>query len=260
MLKENGRNAGVRRKDHGKLMACERKTRRWTWVCWTLTVGSWLSGCARHDEAASVPPSWQPPPETVAHPPGLPAIGKWMLDARYEPAHWLGELHRGKSLREPINLIVVDTVAQSPEEARKHLIQNFALAGYPIREGHSAGYRAYVDGVVHGQIPEGREQAFSDEPAEMRNNHGRMFGLHPYRGGWLFVGAFSRESVDPLDKVRHRYVSFNQARDDLSQRLDSKTDYKIKGFPSLDNALVDDPIVTTGDHDGIAVLLTRSGL
>jgi hypothetical protein len=76
---------------------------------------------------------------------------------------------------------------------------------------------------------------------------------------WLFIGAFSRESVDPLGKIRHRYVSFNQARDDLSQRLDMKTNYKIKAFLELDNALINDPTVTSGDHDGIAVLVITSG-
>jgi hypothetical protein len=50
-------------------------------------------------------------------------------------------------------------------------------------------------------------------------------------------------------------VSFNQARDDLSQRLDMKTDYRIKAFLDLDNALIADPASTAGDHDGIAVLL-----
>jgi hypothetical protein len=233
-----------------------RKVRRWVWVCWTLVTGSCLFGCASNDKAMPVPPSWQPAPEAVAYPRGLPQIGKWMLNAQYEPAHWLGELYRGKHLREPINIVVMDTVAQSAQEARKRLLQNFAAAGYLVREGHSTGYRAYIDGVVYGQIPDGKEQAFSNEPSEMHNNHGRVFGPHPYRGGWLFIGAFSRERMDLLEKVKHCYVSFNQSRDDLSQRLDMKTDYKIKAFLNLDNALIGDPVSTTGDHDGIAVVLT----
>ena len=196
----------------------------------------------------------------VTHPQGLPQIGKWMLNAQGEPAHWLGELHRGKNLRETINIIVVDTLAPSAVEARKRLVQDLAAAGYLIREGHSTGYRGYIDGVVYEQTPEGKEQAFSNEPFETRNNHGRMFGPHPYRGGWLFIGAFSRERMDLLDKVKHRYVSFNQARDDLSQRLDSKTHYRIRAFLDLENALIDNPTCTSGDHDRIAVLLTRSEL
>jgi hypothetical protein len=239
-------------------MASWPRALRYTCICWTLTTGSCLSGCASRNEAASITPTWQPPPETVAHPQGLPQIGKWMLDPQCEPAHWLGESYRGKHLREPINIVVMDTAAQSAAEARKRLVQNFAAAGYLVRERHSTGYHGYIDGVIYDQIPDGKEQAFSNEPSEMHNNHGRMFGPHPYGGAWLFIGAFSRERMDLLDKVKHRYVSFNQARDDLSQRLDMKTDYRIKAFLDLDNALIDDPMFTAGDHDGIAVLLTTS--
>jgi len=207
-----------------------------------------------------VTPAWQPPPETVAHPQGLSQVGKWMLDAQCEPAHWLGESYRSKHLREPINIVVMDMAAQSAEEARKRLVQNFAAAGYLVRERHSTGYHGYIDGVVYDQIPDGKEQAFSNEPSAMHNNHGRMFGPHPYRGAWLFIGAFSRERMDLLEKPKHCYVSFNQARDDLSQRLDMKTDYRIKAFLDLDNALIGDPMFTAGDHDGIAILLTTSEL
>jgi len=237
-----------------------RKVRQWVWVYWMLVTGSCLSGCASNDKAMPVPLSWQPAPETIAYPRGLPEIGKWMFDVQYEPAHWLGEPFRGKRLREPINIIIVDTAAPSADEARKRLLQNFAAVGYLVRERHSTGYHAYIDGVIYEQIPNGKEQAFSNEPFEADNNHGRMFGPHPYHGAWLFIGAFSRERMDLLEKVKHNYVSFNQARDDLSQRLDLKTDYKIKAFLDLNNALVGDPVSTTGDHDGIAVLLSTSGL
>jgi len=257
---EHTRDAGIQRKGNGRLMARGRQMRLRTWVCLALAMAPCLSGCALHGEVASVPSSWQPPSETVAHPEGLPQIGKWMLNAQYEPAHWLGELYRGKNLREPINIVIADMVAQSAEEARKHLLQNFKAAGYAVRKGHSTGYYGYIDGVIYEQLPEGNEEAFSNEPSEMRNNHGRMFGPHPYQGGWVFIGAFSRESMDLLDKVKHRYVSFNQARDDLSHRLDAKTNYRIKAFLDLDNALIGDPTSTSGDHDGIAVLVIASGV
>ncbi len=239
-------------------MTNRRKILRCLWICWTLVIGSCLSGCASNGKATPVPPPWQPAPEAVAYPRGLPQIGKWMFDAQYEPAHWLGELYRGKRLREPINVIIMDTTAGSADEARKRLLQNFAAAGYLVRERHSTGYLAYIDGVVYEQIPDGKKQAFSNEPFETDNNHGRMFGPHPYRGAWLFIGAFSRERMDLLEKVKHCYASFNQARDDLSQRLDMKTDYKIKAFLDLDNVLIGDPTFTAGDHDGVAVLLTTS--
>jgi hypothetical protein len=245
-------------KDCGRAMAGWRQVVRYALVCWMLAIGLCPSGCTSGEGPSSVTPSWQPAAEAVAHPHGLPQIGKWMFGSQYEPAHWLGELHRGKPLREPINIIILDAVAQSAEDARSRLLHSCAAAGYPVREGHSTGYRGYIDGVVYEQLPDGKNAALSNEPFERHNNHGRMFGPHPYQGAWLFIGAFSRERVDLLEKVRHRFVSFNQARDDLAQRLDMKTDFKIKAFIDLDNALIGDPGFTNGDHDGIAVLLTAS--
>lgn len=239
-------------------MAGRREIRRWAWVGWLLTTGFSLSGCAFHGAATPVETTWQPPPQMLAHPQGLPAVGKWMLNTQYEPAQWLGESYRGRNLHEPINIVIVDMAAPSAEQARQRLLQNLKAAGYLARKGHSTGYHGCIDGVIYEQLPDGKEEAFSDEPFETRNNHGRIFGPHPYRGGWLFVGAFSRERMDLLDKVKHRYVSFNQARDDLSQRLDTKTDYKVKAFVQLDNALIGDAAVTTGDHDGVAVMVIAS--
>jgi hypothetical protein len=191
----------------------------------------------------------------VAHPAGLPEVGKWMFNAQNEPARWLGESYQGKKLREPINILILDSVARSAEEARDRLLQHCAAAGYAARGGHSTGYRGSIDGVVYEQLPEGKHAAFANQPFELRNNHGRIFGPHPFRNGWLFIGAFSREGVDPLDRVKHGYVSFNRARDHLAQRLDERTEFKIRAFVNLDNALIGDPAWTTGDHDGIAVLL-----
>lgn len=178
-----------------------------------------------------------------------------MLDAQKEPAHWLGEKYRGRSLREPINVLIVDDESKSPAEARDRLLRNLREGGFPVREGHSTGYLACIDGFLYSQIPEGKHVAFSDEPTELGNNHGRVFGPHPFRNAWVFVAAFSRERLAPLDSVKHRYVSFDRARDTLAQELDLRTDYRIKGYVRMDNAVIGDAEVSTGDHDGIAVLL-----
>jgi hypothetical protein len=224
-----------------------------------IAMGLCLWGCFFHQEKSLSSLSQQPPPEMVIQPRGLPQIGKWMFDTQYEPAYWLGEIYQGKKLQEPINIIILDKTAQSAEEAKRQLLQNFKAVGYLIRTGHSTGYSGYIDGNFYEQIPDGKEEAFSNEPYETKNNHGRIFGPHPYNGAWLFIGAFSRESVDILDKVKHRYVSFNQARDDLSQRLNIRTSYKIKDYLDLDNALIGDLKFTSDDHDGIAVFLVNSG-
>lgn len=191
----------------------------------------------------------------VAAPEGLPAIGKWMLTAKGVPSDWLGEIYRGKNLREPINVIIVDEGAASAEDAKARLLAAAARAGYPVRFGHSTGYQGLIGGQLHAQLPQGRDDAFSNDLFEVSNNHGRIFGPHAFGQGFLFTGAFSREEVDPFRDPPHQYGSFNRARDDFTQRLDRLTAYKVSGFMDLGNALIDDPKLTTGDHDGMAVVV-----
>ncbi len=206
-------------------------------------------------QSSAAAPNLRLGPDDIARPAGLPEIGKWMYDPTGAPAHWLGETYEGKRLREPINVIITDKDASSPDDAVERLSRSAAVAGCPSRFGHSSGYQAMIGGEVFGQIENGKEHAFSDEVFELTNDHGRIFGPYRFDGGYLFVGAFSREKVDPLACPGHRYVSFNEARDRFSQSLDAGTAYKVKAFVPLDNALVADPEITTGDHDGIAVLL-----
>jgi hypothetical protein len=206
--------------------------------------------------------SWsQTPPNPnleIAQPQGLPAIGKWMLTAQGAPSDWLGEIYQGKVLREPINVILIDEGAVSREDAIARLLAAAAQAGYPVRLGHSAGYQAMIGGQLYAQLPKGWDDAFSDEVFELSNDHGRIFGPHRLEQSYLFTGAFSRERVDLLRWPGHRYASFNQARDDFAQRLDRDTVYKRAGIVQLDNDLPNDPKLTTGDHDGRAVILRVS--
>lgn len=236
-----------------------RRVLPFVWIYYLILIGLCLSGCFFNKQTASVNSSWQPSPEMVSRLQGFPQIGKWMFNEQYEPAYWLGELYHGKNLWEPINIVIIDTVSQSVEEAKQLLRENLKAAGYLVRIGHSTGYKGYIDGTIYEQIPSGKDEAFSNEPFETHNNHGRMFGPHQYNGAWLFIGAFSRESIDLIDKVKHRYVSFNQARDDLSQRLNIRTSYKIRDYLDLDNALIGNTEFTSGDHDGVAVFLINSG-
>jgi len=193
--------------------------------------------------------------EEVAKPHGLPEIGKWMIDRNGTVAHWLGEIYKGKHLHEPINVILVDAGALSADNARQRLVEAATTAGYPIRFGHSAGYRGYIAGEFYAQLPAGRDDAFSNRVFELSNNHGRIFGPHAMDGAYVFIGAFSREAVDLLRWPGHRFASFNQARDDFARDLDRQTVFKSTGFVALDNALVGNANVTTGDHDGRAALL-----
>ncbi len=193
-------------------------------------------------------------PTDIAHPPDLPAIGKWMIARDGSIAHWLGQVYQGKHLHEPINVILIDAVAASAQEATARLLAAAAAAGYPVRFGHSAGYRGFIGGDTYAQLPAGRDDAFSNRLFEESNNHGRVFGPHRFGDAFVFVAAFSRESVDLLRWPGHRYASFNQARDDFARDLDARSVFKSVGSVPLSNA-VDNAQVTTGDHDGMAVVL-----
>jgi hypothetical protein len=187
---------------------------------------------------------------------GLPSIGKWLIAPDLKPARWLGELYRSKQLREPINMIIIDQESSTSQEARARLLNVAAQAGFPSRSGHSGGYWAWIDHELLPQIPDTPSHAFSDEPYEFDNNHGRFFGPFPHQGRFIFVGALSRESVAPLSSPKHRYVSFNRARDKFADALDGKAGFRRSGFVSLANDLADSRELTTGDHDGMAAVLT----
>jgi hypothetical protein len=191
----------------------------------------------------------------IATLPNLPTIGRWMIDKDGSASHWLGELVDGKQLHEPINVILVDAVSSSPADAQQSLLAAAASAGYPVRFGHSTGYRGLIGNALYGQLPHGRDDAFSNRIFEETNNHGRIFGPHEFKGAYVFIGAFSRESVNFLHDPVHRYASFNEARDDFARALAARTSFQLTGTVALDNAIPDNPKFTTGDHDGQAVVL-----
>jgi hypothetical protein len=181
---------------------------------------------------------------------GLPSIGKWMFDSTGMPSSWLGKKLDGKAIIEPINIIIIDSVSGSVDEAKQNLISAFDKAGYKDRWGHSSGYKGLIAGSNYPQLPAKYFHAFSSHPLEFDNNHGRIFGPHFAGGVYYFIGALSRESG-----YFHNYVSFTQARDDLAAALDSKTLYKLLKKENLNNSAVSDNL-TTGDHDGNAILIS----
>ena len=216
-----------------------------------------LAAGAAHarDKGAIDAPAALPPAGEIAHPPGLPVMGKWMFTRDGAIAHWLGQIVDGKKLHEPINVVLIDASSSSPDQARAKLRAAAKAAGYPVRMGHSTGYRGFISGDLYSQLPHGLDDAFSNRIFEETNNHGRIFGPYASDGGYVFIGAFSRESVNFLHDPPHRYASFNEARDDFARALAAHTGYQQSGLAPLDNAISDDPEVTTGDHDGHAVVL-----
>jgi len=210
---------------------------------------------ARPEGAPPAEDLYMPHPSDIVIVEGWPSVGKWMIDRGMQPASWLGARVGGKPVREPINVVLVDARATSAPEATARLVEACRAAGFKSREGHSGGYRGYLGGVLFHQLPETEGHAFSDEPFEMRNNHGRVFGPLALKEGWMFIAAFSRERFEPLARPEHMYVSFNEAREAFARRLEAATDYAVAARVSLGNALGGDAEFTTGDHDGVAVVL-----
>lgn len=190
-------------------------------------------------------------------PSNLPAIGKWLLHENGEPAHWFGEKHEGKGLFEPINVIFIDAYSDTEKAAVEKLVKECRIAGYEEEGGHSSGYAALIGDRQYGQIPNNRRMAFSNKEFFLTNNHGRIMGPLYDGSRYIFVGAFSTESFKIIDKAHHRYVSFIRARNDFCAKMEEKSLYKITGSQDLANT-VDTTEFTTGDHDGMAIILSAT--
>jgi hypothetical protein len=183
-----------------------------------------------------------------------PPLYTWMLKPDRQLADWMGIRYNSKILHEPINILICDGLSSTVEEAEAKLLGACTGADYLDRYGHSADYHAYVNGEFIQQYPSLRKHTFSDKVFFEANNHGRIFGPVYYKRKYWFVAAFSREKVH-VDPLEHLYVSFNQARDNFAWIMDAGNVYKVKTFVSLNNIINNSPVESSGDHDGIAVLL-----
>ncbi|AWN22006.1 hypothetical protein DKM44_01115 [Deinococcus irradiatisoli] len=182
-------------------------------------------------------------------------IGKWMVDADGQPAHWLDYQLGDRALREPINVVLIDRLARTPQEALSRLLSATKAAGYPARTGHSTGYQGLIGAQLYAQQPGGSGEAFSDDAWWRSNNHGRLFGPAPLDGGgFVWTGALSREDFEVISVMHHPYASFKAARDDFGDRMSAAGNFKRLGTLDLGNAL-NTPSLTTDDHDGKAVVL-----
>ncbi len=184
----------------------------------------------------------------------MPELGKWLLGKGGAPAHWLGQKYKGKELREPINIIIVDAFSPDAKAATAKLMKECKKNGYEEEAGHSSGYYAIIGGVMYAQIPNNRRMAFADKDFFKSNNHGRIMGPASWNGKFVYAGAFSREAFKLFDRVHHRFVSFNAARDDFCAKLSRGSVYALAGSWDLGNTL-DGEGITTADHDGRALVL-----
>lgn len=187
---------------------------------------------------------------------GMPDIGKWMLQSDgITPANWLGQRYQGKEIQEPINVIIIDAFAKSAEDAKARLMSATATAGYKSRTGHSTGYKGYIGGNIYSQLPTEANHAFSTTFFWLNNSHGRAFGPHLYNGKYYFTAAMSKEVIG-MSNPMHKYDSFMTARNDFGTKMVSKAGYRKLEYVNLQNKISDtDPAKTTGDHNGMAVVL-----
>ncbi|MET0475195.1 MAG: Ig-like domain-containing protein [Mycobacterium sp.] len=170
-------------------------------------------------------------------------LGQWMLKSNGEISNYGGAMQDGKTLLEPVNVIIVDTTSTTRAESIRKLNAAMKAAGFPASVPHTTGYQGLINGTIYGQQPSGFLQAFSNNAT--LQDHGRIFGPAPAENGQGFVwtGAFSTEGTS------HQYLSFNQARNDLANALVASGAATQLTTVDMGNGGI------TGDHDGSAVVL-----
>lgn len=196
-----------------------------------------------------------PSPTDVAHT-VYGDIGAWLLQPNGQIGNYGGVPHDGKTVLEPINVVILDPTSTSAAESAARLDAAMTRAGFPAQPIHSAGFMGIIGTTTYGQQPAGFLQAFSDNFFLLPNDHGRMFGPAPAVSGtgYVWTGAFSTEQLNPANPFTHEYVSSEIARAELARRLVASGAATVVGVVPLGNAY-DDGTFTTGDHDGYAIVL-----
>lgn len=184
-------------------------------------------------------------------------IGKWMLQSNGQISNYGGLPYQGRTVLEPVNVIIVDPTSTSAAEAACKLNTVMFWSGYPAQPIHSTGFQGTIDDVTYGQQPTGLLLGYSDNLFLFPNNHGRIFGPDPVEtsAGYVWSGSFSTEQLVIYDLLpRHAYVSSNLARNALAIRLLASGRATYGGMVALDNSY-NTATTTTGDHDGYAVVI-----
>lgn len=195
------------------------------------------------------------PTDDVATPYG--EIGTWMLEPNGQISDYGGLPYGGKTVLEPVNVIIVDPTSSSAAESAWKLNTAMFWSGFPAQPIHSGGFLGTIDDFTYGQQPTGPLLGYSDNFFLFPNNHGRIFGPDPVETstGYVWSGAFSTEAFVIYDFLpRHAYVSSNVARTALATRLIASGQATYGGMVPLSNAY-ETATTTTGDHDGYAVVI-----
>jgi hypothetical protein len=216
----------------------------------TVSTSDPLIGTNPVSTAAGVPS----PGDVVQTPYG--DIGKWLLQSNGQISDFGGEKLNGKTLLEPINVIIVDPTSTTPAQASEKLNAELSLAGFPAQPVHTTGFQGTIDGASFSQQPTGILEAYSDNSFLLPDDHARAFGPAPAEDGtgYVWTLAVSREQLglDGLEPT-HTYISFDEARDALATQL-INSGATLVGVVPLDNAY-NSTTETTGDNDGYAIVI-----
>ena len=184
----------------------------------------------------------------------LPDFGKWMYikdkDNNFIPSNWLGVKVNGKTLFEPINLIIIDEQSKSIEKSDSLISEILDNVGFSKRNGHTAQYYGIIDGNFYGQLPQiGSDRAFSNYHWSLTNDHIRLFGPVLKNNRYIWTGNASREKG-----ISHSYISFRKAINELEKNILSYSNATILGYFFLDNQK-NEIDSTTGDHNGYCLVI-----
>jgi hypothetical protein len=208
-----------------------------------------------HPAPPPVSSSGGPDPGDVVQTP-YGAIGKWLLQSNGQISNWGGQVLHGKTLLEPINLIIIDPTSTTAQESTDKLTADMSLAGFPAQLAHIGGLEGTVAGATFSQQPTGVLEAFSDNFFLLPDDHARAFGPAPLPDGtgYVWTVAASSETVGFYGLLlTHLYASFDDGRDELADRL-ALSGATMIGVVALGNAY-NDATETTGDSDGNAVVV-----
>ena len=203
--------------------------------------------------AAPTPTGYPAATDVVATPYGT--IGEWMIKSNGGVADYGGQKYQNKTLLEAVNVIIVDPTSKSVTESKNKIDKAMSAAGFPVRFGHSGGFKGLISGTQYKQLPSSLFTAYSDDSFLAKNNHGRLFGPAPVStGGYVYSGGFSTQKFGIYKWVpAHIYVSSNVARDALAAGLVAKGQTQL---PSIDMTNAYNTTDTTvGDHDGKAAVI-----
>ena len=203
---------------------------------------------------ASVASGVPSPSDAVQTPYGN--IGKWLLQPNGQISDFGGVPLDGKSLLEPVNVIIIDPTSTTSAQATAKLGADLTQAGFPAQVVHTTGFQSTIDGETFAQQPSGLLEAFSDNSFLLPDDHARAFGPAANQDGtgYVFTVAASREQLGLNGLVPcHTYVSYDQARDALAEQL-ILNGATLVGVVPLSNAY-ESSTETTGDNDGYAIVI-----